>query len=241
MAEVNVLALNWRRAAIDVFLIVVGVSIALAADSWLNDRIESSRTDQLLAALEDEWTTELERIDAHIDMLGRAKIAIARIINAHDDGVADLSNQEAAALFDGYEWSTFKSSDGALSTILVDGVQNIHDRDLRMAIASWRTVLEELDAEQAALRELGTLKGRSLSARVAQKSGERFSYEAMEDDYWSYGMESGEFSRAAIADDEWVANQRHLLNLLYAYQIQLADVRETLKRNLALLREHTRN
>ena len=240
MAEVNIFTLNWRRAVVDVLLIVVGVSIALAADSWLNDRIEQARTNQLLAALEDEWTSELERIDAHIDKLRTAKIFIARIINAHDDGVAGLSNQEAAALFDGYEWSTFKSSDGALSTIMVDGVQNIDNRDLRMAIASWRTVLEELDAEQAALRELGTLKIRSLSARVAQKSGTRYSHEAMEDDYWSYGMESGEFSRAAIADDEWVANQRHLLNLLYAYQIQLAAVRETLKHNLALLREHAR-
>lgn len=71
---------------------------------------------------------------------------------------------------------------------MVDGVQNVDDRDLRMAIASWRTV-----------------------------------------------------SRAAIADDEWVANQRHLLNLLYAYQMQLADVREILKRNLSLLRERARN
>ena len=71
---------------------------------------------------------------------------------------------------------------------MLDGVQNVDDRDLRMAIASWRTV-----------------------------------------------------SRAAIADDEWVANQRHLLNLLYAYQMQLADVREILKRNLSLLRERARN
>ena len=63
----------------------------------------------------------------------------------------------------------------------------------------------------------------------------------MEYNYWAYGMESGAFSRAIIADDEWVANQRHLLNLLYAYQKQLADVRETLKRNLTLLRERARN
>jgi hypothetical protein len=241
MAEKNAFTLNWRQAVIDVLLIVIGVSIALAADSWLGDRTEQARTDQLLDALEDEWTVELERIDAHIDMLSQAKTAIARIIKTHDDGLGGLSNQEAAALFDGYGWSTFKSSDGALSTLMVDGVQNVDDRGLRMAIASWRTVLAELDAEQAALRELGTLKIRSLAARVAQESGERFSHEAMENDYWSYGMESGAFSRAAIADDEWVANQRHLLNLLYAYRIQLAAVREILERNLTLLRERARN
>ena len=241
MAERNEFTLNWRQAVVDVLLIVIGVSIALAADSWLSDRTEQIRTHQLLAALEDEWTTELGRIDAHIDKLSQSKTAIARIIKVHDDGVEGLSNQEAAALFDGYGWSTFKPSDGALSTIMVDGVQNVDDKGLRMAIASWSTELKELDAEQAALRELGTLKMRALAAKVAQESGERFSHEAMEDDYWSYGMESGAFSRAAIANDEWVANQRHLLNLLYAYQIQLTAVRETLKRNLTLLRERTRN
>ena len=54
-------------------------------------------------------------------------------------------------------------------------------------------------------------------------------------------MESGAFIRAVIADDEWVANQRHLLNLLYDYQMQLASVREILKRNLTLLRDRARN
>ena len=241
MAEKNAFTLNWRQSVVDVLLIVIGVSIALAADSWLGDRIEQARTDQLLDALEDEWTTELERIDAHIDELSQAKAALARLIKAHDDSLEGLSNQEAAALFDGYRWSTFKSSDGALSTLMVDGVQNVDDKGLRMAIASWRTVLDELDAEQAALRELGTLKIRSLAAKVAQESGERFSHEAMEDDYWTYGMESGAFSRAVIANDEWVANQRHLLNLLYDYQVQLAAVRETLERNLTLLRGRARN
>ena len=241
MAEKNAFTLNWRQAIVDVLLIVIGVSIALAADSWLGDRTEQARTDQLLDALEDEWTTELGRIDAHLDKLNQAKTAIARVIKAHDDSLEDLSNQEAAALFDSYDWGTFKPSIGALSTLMVDGVQNIDGKALRLAIASWRTVLDELSAEQAALRELGTLKERSIAANIAQESGERFSYEAMEYDYWAYGMESGAFSRAVIADDAWVANQRHLLNLLYDYQKQLASVREVLKRNLTLLRERVRN
>jgi hypothetical protein len=240
MAEENAFTLNWRQAIVDVLLIVIGVSIALAADSWLGDRTEQARTDQLLDALEDEWTTELRRIDVHLDKLNQGKTAIARVINAHDDSPEDLSNQEAAALFKGYGWSTFKPSGGALSTLMVDGVQNIDDKALRLAIASWRTVLDELSAEQAALRELGTLKQRSIAANIAQESGERFSDEAMKINYWTYGMESGAFYRAVIADDVWVTNQRHLLNLLYAYEEQLADVRDVLERNLTLLRERAR-
>ncbi len=72
MAEKNAFTMNWRQSVVDVLLIVIGVSIALAADSWLGDRTEQARTDQLLDALEDEWTTELGRIDAHLDILNRA-------------------------------------------------------------------------------------------------------------------------------------------------------------------------
>lgn len=241
MSETKNFTLNWRAAIFDISLIVIGVSIALAADSWLADRVEQGRTEQLLAALEDEWTTELKRLDAHIDSLDRAKEIAARIIGAHDSGVENLSDQEVANLFLDYEWSTFKTADGALSTLMVDGVQNVADRDLRMAIASWRTVLNELDAEQAAMRQLGTLTDRALSARIAQESGVRFSREAMEDDYWSYGMGSVAFARTAIANDEWVANHRHLLNLFYAYQEQLADVRDALEGNLVLLRERAKH
>jgi hypothetical protein len=241
MAEKNSFKLNWRQAVVDVLLIVIGVSIALAADSWLGDRIEQARTDQLLDALEDEWATELGRIDAHLDVLNKGKIAIVQIIKAHDEGPENLSTEDAATLMRAYRWTTFKPSYGALSTLMVDGVQNIDDKALRVAVASWRTVLAELTAEQAALRELGTLKNRSIGARIAQNSGEIISGEPTEIDYWAYGMKSDTFALAAIKDDEWVSSQRHVLNLLHDYQSQLADVRDVLDRNLTLLRQRARN
>jgi hypothetical protein len=240
MTEKSGFTLNWRQAVVDVLLIVIGVSIALAADSWLGDRTELARTNQLIDALEDEWTNELERIDAHLDALDRGKTSIVRIIKAHDDNFGNLSIQEAAALMDGYRWTTFKPSVGALNTIMVDGVQNIDDGALRMAIASWRTVLAELDAEQAALRELGTLENRRIVARIAQVSSKGISGEANDYDFWAYGMEPGAFALAVITDDEWVATQRHVVNLLHDYQDQLTVVRDVLRRNLTLLSERTR-
>jgi hypothetical protein len=237
MAEKNAFKLNWQQASVDILLIVVGVSIALAADSWLGERTERDRTEQLLNALEHEWMLELDRINVHLQVLGDGKMAIIQIIKAHDSGTEILSIEAAKSLLDAYKWSTFKASDGALSTIMVDGVQNIEDEDLRLAVASWRTVLDELTAEQAALRELGTLRHRSIGARIAQESGEEISGDMTEIDYWAYGMASGTFAHAAISDDEWVATQRHVLNLLNAYQTQLTDVRDVLSQNLALLHE----
>ena len=241
MAEKNVFTLNWRQAFVDVFLIVIGVSIALAADSWLSDRNEHARTNQLLDSLEDEWTLELERIEAHLDVLNRSKTTLARVIEAHDNSPEDLSDHEAVALLEGNDWITFKASSGAHSTLMADGIQNVGDSALRQAIASWSSVLAEVGPEQAALGELGTRTERSISVTIARNSGERFSQDAMEDDFWSYGMESGAFARAAIANDEWVAYQHHILNLLYSYQIEMAAIRDTLERNLTLLRERARN
>ena len=55
--------------------------------------------------------------------------------------------------------------------------------------------------------------------------------------YAVMGMELGAFALAAFSDDEWVAHQRHLLNLLWRYRRQVDSVRDTLEQNLALLRE----
>ena len=137
MLKKNVIKEKWKRAVSDVLLIVVGVSIALAADSWLAERTEKARTNQLLDALEAEWTSELMRIDSYLDEADQAKTAMIRVINAHKDGPLNLTAAEAASLLQrAYSWHTFKPSDGALNTLLVDGLQNIDDASLRLAVAT---------------------------------------------------------------------------------------------------------
>jgi hypothetical protein len=238
MANKYEITLNWRRAAADVLLIVIGVSIALAADSWLAERVEKVRIDRLLDSLEVEWAAELNRLDAHVDKLEAAKAAKIRLIRANKDNSPSLTAEGAASLLlNSYKWSTFKPSEGALNALLVDGLQNIDDTSLRLAVSSWRNVLAEVVAEQAALRELGTLIGPRISARIAQKSSKENSYETREYSNDEYGMGPGDFALAAIADDEWVANERHVLDLLTRYQTQLEFVRKTLEQNLTLLRE----
>jgi hypothetical protein len=51
------------------------------------------------------------------------------------------------------------------------------------------------------------------------------------------GMNLGDFALDLFADDEWVAHQRHLLNLLSRYRRQVGSVRDILEQNLALLRD----
>jgi len=242
MVNKSAVTLKWRRAAAEILLIVVGVSIALAGDSWLGERAEKARTNRLLDSLEAEWTAELVRIDAYLDEVDLAKAAIIRIINANKDSSPDLTTERAALLLkQAYQWHTFKPSEGALNTLLVDGLQNIDDTSLRLAVASWRTVLADLVAEQAALRELGTLYEPRIGARIAQRSGKAYSNDVTDYSYYGYGMAVGDFALAAFADDEWVAGKRHTLDLLERYQNELVSVREKLERNLTLLHERAIN
>jgi len=242
MVDKNRIAEYLKRAAADVLLIVVGVSIALAADSWLAERNEKIRTKQLLDALEAEWTEELIRIDEYHAEANLAKIAMIQIINAHKDSPPQLTAKEAASLLEqAHEWHTFKPSDGALTTVLADGLQNIDDASLRLAVASWHAVLAKLVAEQNALRELGTMIGPSIETRIVQESGKAYSNETTHYSSHGQGMDTGEFVLLAIADDEWIAYWRHLVGLLERYQMDLNSVQEELQENLLLLRETTMN
>lgn len=242
MVDKNRITENLKRAAADILLIVIGVSIALAADSWMAERVEMIRTSQLLDALEAEWTAELIRIDEYNAEANLAKTAMIRIINGHKDDPPSLTAAEAASLLEqAHRWHTFKPADGALTTVLADGLQNIDNESLRLAVASWRTVLAKLVAEQAALRELGTMIGPRIETRIVQESGEAYPSESADYSYHGQGMDTGEFVLLAIADDEWIAYWRHLVGLLERYQMDLDSVREELKKNLLLLRETTMN
>ena len=231
MDNENPIVSRLRRAITEVFLIVVGVSIALAGDTWLADRAETVRTDLLLDSLEIEWTAELEHLKAYLERTDRAIAGVRKTILANKDGQLQISAAEAGTiLMQSYSWQTYKPSEGALNTLMQDGLQNIDEVPLRMAIASWRAVLAELDAEQAALRELGTIAGPRIASKIAQRSGEGYSGNLQDSDA-VMGMELGAFALAAFSDDEWVAHQRHLLNLLSRYRRQVDSVRDTLEQN----------
>jgi hypothetical protein len=238
----NALTLNWKQAATEFILIVVGVSIALAADSWLAERDKAERTERLLNSLEAEWAADLKFMDANLKQVGQAMPAIRRLISAHENSPQELTAAEAAALLEqAWDWHLFLPSDGALNTILADGVQNIEDASLRLAIGSWRGRLDSLANEKAALNELGTVDDPRIGTIIAQESGKAFPVDATEFPEFVYGMKMGDFALAAIASEEWVALQRHTLAILYRYQSAMASVKETLERNLTLLRERANN
>lgn len=240
MSKNKMFVLNWRKAISELFLIVVGVSIALAADSWLSDKNEEARTNLLLDSLEEEWATELTRIEEHLNLMNQAKKSIAVMLEARDKNPQDIPDDLINSYADSSNWGTFKPSNGAHSTLMIDGIQNITDPALRHAIVSWASVIAEIGPEHSALAQLGTIDERTISTKVARNSGVGFTQQAIEKNFWTYGMEQNAFYKAALADEEYVAMQLRVLNLLYAYEEELAVIKQTLEQNLVLLRKRNR-
>ena len=240
-----------RYAVAEVILVVVGILIALAVDSWWSKRSELIRTEELLTALEFEWSSELERLDARIDEYKYSKDGMIGIINAHVDDQSSLTDEEAIRLIEAARFVTFKPTVAALNVLLAEGLQNIGDSNLETAIAKWPTMLDEVRPEQEALHDIMFFHIRKARANVAHKLGYPYDIAGREipnmsseieplarremPDYW-YGLEPSEFAHSAIADDEFVAVIRHAVDIADLYRAQLIDVRGSLSESLALLR-----
>ena len=97
MFDKNAIREKGKRAASDILLIFVGVSIALAADSWLAERTEKVRINQLLEALELEWAADLSLIDVYLDDYDLAMAGMIQIINVHKDSPSSVSAAGAAS------------------------------------------------------------------------------------------------------------------------------------------------
>ena len=93
----------------------------------------------------------------------------------------------------------------------------------------------------AALSELGTVDEPRIGSMIAHESGKAFPVDATEFPEFVYGMEVGDYALAAIGNDEWIISQRRTLAILYRYQHAMASVRDTLEKNLTLLRERAEN
>ncbi len=78
--------MNWKYAFGEVLLIVVGVSIALAASSWYENRqlrgVEISALAQLQATLRED----LDRITGRYDTIGRVNQGIASFVDHIETG-----------------------------------------------------------------------------------------------------------------------------------------------------------
>lgn len=84
MSQINKLvrAANWRYAIAELALIVAGVSIALFATSWYDNRQERIEEREILAQLKQALTADLELVTSNFDDLNQSQVEIDQLISA---------------------------------------------------------------------------------------------------------------------------------------------------------------
>ena len=224
----------WLRICAESVAIVASILLAFGIDAWWDSCSSQSRTAEFLAALESEWANELAKIEATLDRAADAQSAIELSIQIYRGAVKEPTSEIASDLLARMFFATYKPSLGALNSVLLSDLNNVRDRDLRLAIASWSGVLSEVTPEQSVLHETGLLDLRRALARVAlaQPSTANFSPSTR------LGLPEGELSLAALRDEEFLVAASHRYDVIVQYEEQLRAVRETLVTNLELLRAH---
>ena len=126
-------AMNWRYAIGEVLLIVVGVSIALAASSWYEDRKERAAERAMLQQIRQSLETDLAEFErnqrAHLEQ----ESAVIRLIE-HMEGEAGYQPELSANLNALRRWRQTTSNRAAFEALRSRGFQLVQDDELRSMI-----------------------------------------------------------------------------------------------------------
>ena len=127
---------NWKYAIGEILLIVVGVSIALAASSWYDNRQRTDAETRMLEALHEALETDLASLqDWHDDVsryLRRLRILAEEINPGQSCSEAAIANLGAVSAFRYIHINT-----GPYEALKSQGLDLISDQSLRMKIVNW--------------------------------------------------------------------------------------------------------
>ena len=128
-------ASNWRYAIGEVLLIVVGVSIALAASSWYENRQLRGDEFAALAQLQATLREDLDRITVEYDTIGRVNQAIGSFVERIETGQLEQPEITTGIRSIG-RFVTLNLRYGPYETLKARGIDLISDESLRVKITS---------------------------------------------------------------------------------------------------------
>lgn len=141
----------------EIFLVMVGILLALQVSNWNQQRIAEQKEGLLLEALNDEFIdnkSQLERvISIHERALASNEYAISQFpinletinLDTFNEGVSYWGN-----------WNTFNPSQGVIRSLVnTSSFELISDPELRVLLVSWEDVLADYkEEEDIAVRDL---------------------------------------------------------------------------------------
>jgi len=128
-------SVNWKYGIGEVFLIVVGVSIALAANSWYESRKLRGDETAILSGLQATLREDLERVHTGFDTITDANQRIKLFVNrVESDGLSqpDIDDGIGAIM----RFVTLHIRYGPYETLKARGIDLVSDESLRVRITT---------------------------------------------------------------------------------------------------------
>ena len=128
-------SVNWKYGIGEIFLIVAGVSIALAASSWYENR--QLRYDEFaaLAQLKATLTDDLESLAIQYDTLANVNQGILSFVEQIENGEIEAAQITNGVRFTG-RFLTINLTYGPYETLKARGLGLVSDESLRLKITS---------------------------------------------------------------------------------------------------------
>ncbi len=132
-----------RRLAIEFAVIVIGVFVALAAESWWAEREERQYEREIREDMVVEFESNIRILDFDIEENEQARKQLGMLEGLTDDALIALSDNELSEPLVPYlQWAGFDPEMGSVQAFVESGnVGAISDRQLRQLLTRWSGLL----------------------------------------------------------------------------------------------------
>ncbi len=131
------------KFVVEFVVIVVGVFVALAAESWWSEREDRLYERELREDMIAEFESNLDILDADIAMNKEVPRQIGIFVDISDDALLALTDAKLSQLKAYLDWAGFDPQMGNVQAFVESGnIGAIGDRDLRLLLARWTGLLE---------------------------------------------------------------------------------------------------
>lgn len=133
------------RLAGEFAVLVVGVFIAVAAESWWSEREDRAYERELREDMVAEFEANLRILDADLATNDTAQARVASFVDQGDPELQAMSSAQITAAIGGWlDWAGFDPEMGAAQALVESGnIGVIDDRQLRLLLSRWAGLLEE--------------------------------------------------------------------------------------------------
>ena len=134
-----------RKLAVEFTIIVVGVFVALAAESWWSEREERQFEREIREDMFVEFESNVRILDADIEENEEARKRFGMLEGLTDDALLAVSDTELSEQLVPYlMWAGFDPEMGSVQALVESGnIGAISDRQLRLLLARWAGLLEK--------------------------------------------------------------------------------------------------